>query len=221
MIHESNDTIMTQVIDMTTTTDASINVIGFDILTPLLDGLFGPAGLLMNVTGSTNSTGILGFIVGVWNVYVVLAYAVSFVFLYVYVYAATQLNKLEISQAEYFATQENMYARSYTKADPANRFSELREQSDSDNPNDWKLSIIEADIMMDEELKRLGYAGSSIGERLRSISPTTMRTLDDAWEAHKIRNQIAHAGPDFVLTKRLAHDTLLRYGRVFAELGID
>jgi len=69
-------------------------------------------------------------------------------------------------------------------------------------------------------LKQRGYAGNSLGERLRSISPSQLSTLDDAWEAHKVRNQIAHGGADFVLTKRLAEETINRYRRVFGEFGI-
>lgn len=210
---------MSQANTATTATEA-IQVGGYDILTPIVQGLFGADGLLTSLFGSTNTSGIWGLLVSLWNVYVVLAYAVSFLLLYLYVYASTKLNALEEVQTQWIADQEALYARKHARLTPHNRFAELRAHGDSDNPNDWKLAIIEADIIMDEEFKRLGYAGTSIGERLRSISPSAMRTLDDAWEAHKIRNQIAHAGPDFVLTQRLARDTLLRYERVFDELGI-
>jgi len=90
----------------------------------------------------------------------------------------------------------------------------------SDNPNDWKLAIIEADIILDEALKKAGFGGGSLGERLRSISPAQLPSLDDAWQAHKVRNQIAHGGADFILTKRLAEDTIKQYRRVFTDLGI-
>ena len=94
------------------------------------------------------------------------------------------------------------------------------EHSTSDNPTDWKLAIIEADIILDEILKEAGYGGASLGERLRSISPTQLESLDDAWQAHKVRNQIAHGGADFILTQRLAQDTIKQYRRVFYELGL-
>ena len=90
----------------------------------------------------------------------------------------------------------------------------------SDSPNDWKLAIIEADIILDDVLKQQGYAGNSLGERLKSISPSQLESLQDAWEAHKVRNKIAHEGADFVLTKRLAQETITKYQRVFTEFGI-
>lgn len=207
---------MAQTLEVATTSTNQIPVGGFDILTPLLNAVFGSGGAVSGV----GLAGVWGFVVGVWNVYVVLAYAASFIFLYLYVYASTQWNKLEEAQAEKIATEEKAYARKHERLTPVNRFSELQAHGESDNPNDWKLAIIEADIIMDEEFKRLGYAGTSIGERLRSISPSAMQTLDDAWEAHKVRNQVAHAGADFVLTQKLARETLMRYERVFNELGI-
>jgi hypothetical protein len=92
--------------------------------------------------------------------------------------------------------------------------------STSSQPNDWKLAIIEADIILDDILKQKGYAGNSLGERLKSISPNQLESLQDAWEAHKVRNRIAHEGSDFILTQRMAQETVTRYQRVFNEFGV-
>ena len=72
---------------------------------------------------------------------------------------------------------------------------------------------------MDDTLKQKGYPGATLGERLKSAA-SNMNTLQDAWEAHKIRNRIAHDGADFVLTKKIAQETIGRYQRVFNELGV-
>ncbi len=81
------------------------------------------------------------------------------------------------------------------------------------------MAIIESDILLGRILKEKGYGGSSIGEQLKSISPQSLSTLNDAWEAHKVRNQIAHDGADFVLTKKKAQETITMYKRVFSEFG--
>jgi hypothetical protein len=91
----------------------------------------------------------------------------------------------------------------------------------SDNPNDWKLAIIEADIILDQTLKGRGYAGTSLGERLRSITPSQLSSIDDAWDAHRVRNKIAHEGSDFVITRRIVDETIARYMRVFREFGVE
>jgi hypothetical protein len=88
------------------------------------------------------------------------------------------------------------------------------------NPESWRIAIIEADIMLDETLINAGYVGQSLGEKLRSANTTSFTTLQDAWEAHKVRNEIAHVGSDFVLTQRTAQETLVRFERVFREFGV-
>ncbi|MEZ4200307.1 MAG: hypothetical protein R3B69_01740 [Candidatus Paceibacterota bacterium] len=48
----------------------------------------------------------------------------------------------------------------------------------------------------------------------------TFQTLDQAWAAHLVRNKVAHAGSDFILTKKLAQETVTQYKMVFEELGV-
>ncbi len=87
----------------------------------------------------------------------------------------------------------------------------------SGNPSDWRLAIIEADIMLDELVSRIGYIGPSLGEKLKQVSRGDFETIDAAWEAHKIRNRIAHAGSDFILTQREARRVIELYASVFNE----
>ncbi len=87
----------------------------------------------------------------------------------------------------------------------------------SENPSDWKLAILEADIILDEILDVNGYRGETIGEKLKKVEQGDMDTLNDAWEAHKIRNAIAHEGENFVLTPREARRVIGLYENVFKE----
>lgn len=90
----------------------------------------------------------------------------------------------------------------------------------SANASDWRLAIIEADIMLDELLRAQGYHGDSTGEMLKGIEKSDMLTLDVAWEAHKVRNQIAHAGSDYYLTEREAKRVMSLFEQVFREFKI-
>ena len=87
----------------------------------------------------------------------------------------------------------------------------------SENPSDWKLAILEADIMLEEMLDRMGYPGQTIGEKLKMVERSDFDTLDMAWEAHKIRNSIAHEGSDFVISKDEAERVITMFERVFRE----
>ena len=83
--------------------------------------------------------------------------------------------------------------------------------------SDWHRAVIEADIMLGNLLKQQGYRGQSIGDMLKDANPLQFTTLDMAWTAHKIRNQVAHGGEGFVLTDREARGTIDLYRRVFDE----
>ena len=199
-----------------TATSTSVKVIGFDLLTPLLHFVFGADGLI----GSVSLVGLLGILNILWGIFVTLSYCAALALLFLYVYASMQREKLDELEKELYEAGEHAFAMQQGGATKSDRFAELQSHIESNNPNDWKLAIIEADIILDDLLKRKGYAGVSLGDRLKSISPSSLASLDDAWQAHKIRNQIAHAGADFVLTQKIARETIVQYERVFREMGM-
>ncbi len=90
----------------------------------------------------------------------------------------------------------------------------------SDKQNDWKIAILEADIMLGDMLEHMGYRGEGIGDMLKAIEKSDFTTLDNAWEAHKIRNMIAHEGQDFILTEREARRVVELYKTVFTEFKL-
>jgi len=89
---------------------------------------------------------------------------------------------------------------------------------DSDNPAEWKLAIIEADSILDDIMKDLGYDGDNLGERLKSVNKGEHVSIEYAWEAHKVRNAIAHEGT-FSLNRREARRIVGLYEKSFKGLG--
>jgi len=87
---------------------------------------------------------------------------------------------------------------------------------DSDNDSDWRLAVIEADKMLDELLVVLGYQGESLGDRLLLVEKGDMLSLDEAWEAHKYRNKIAHENA-FQVSEYEAKRVVGMYKKVFQE----
>ncbi len=89
---------------------------------------------------------------------------------------------------------------------------------DSYNESEWRLAVIEADIMLAELLDTMNLQGDSIGEKLKGVEKSDFNTLDLAWEAHKVRNQIAH-DPSFLLTQREAKRVIGLFEEVFREFS--
>ncbi len=89
----------------------------------------------------------------------------------------------------------------------------------SSQASDWRQAILESDIMLAELLNELGVPGTTIGDQLKAIDRRSFNTLDLAWEAHLVRNNIAHEGSGFDLSEREAHRTIDMYRRVFDEFA--
>lgn len=89
----------------------------------------------------------------------------------------------------------------------------------SESPAEWKLAILEADNILDEILDAEGYEGETIGEKLKAMDPGVIHSYNDLWEAHKMRNQIAHETTTVELSKKSARDTINKFEVAFKELG--
>tara|TARA_B100000508_G_scaffold128485_1_gene114301 strand:- start:3130 stop:3768 length:639 start_codon:yes stop_codon:yes gene_type:complete len=195
-------------------TSSGVPTVGFDVISPIVSALSG------SDIGFFTLGGLLGVLNSIWSVFAIFAYIVATVLIGLYVYASVHKKLYEDLQEQGLRDAEQLFDEQFRGVAKNSRLTDVFTHADSDNPNDWKLAIIEADIILDDILKQRGYAGNSLGERLKSISPQQLSTLNDAWEAHKVRNRIAHDGADFVLTHRMAHETIARYQRVFAEFGV-
>lgn len=100
------------------------------------------------------------------------------------------------------------------------RWKRVVELASSGNPGDWRRAILEADIMLAAVLAEAGYEAASVGEQLKMANPFQMTTLDLAWKAHKVRNQVAHGGESYALTERDTRAAIDQYRRVFEEFGV-
>lgn len=185
-----------------------------DILTPMIDYF-----KTTQISSGFGDTAMM-FLSQAWFYYTLLAYLMAFIFLYIFLYASIRVGKIEEAKEAMLAAQRKSYEIMYGQPTQLRRWNEVETYLNSENPNDWKLGVIEADIILDDFLKRNGYSGDSLGERLKSIPSGSLQSLDDAWEAHKLRNQIAHGGADFALTKKMTEDAIIRYKKVFTEFGI-
>ncbi|MDO8619981.1 MAG: hypothetical protein Q7R64_01370 [bacterium] len=97
------------------------------------------------------------------------------------------------------------------------RWDRVQTHLHSENESDWRLAVLEADVLLDEMVTHMGYHGDSLGEKLKGIEKSDFLTLDGAWEAHAVRNKIAHEGATFALTEREAKRVIKLYEEVFKE----
>lgn len=168
------------------------------------------------------SDGLDGFwmtLLGWWQAFAFASLMFSGILLYGIIYSKIRYSQIMGDVMARLKADEEAWQRAKRELPEHARWRQVLAHAQSDNPNDWRLAIIEADIMLEEVLDAAGFPGRTIGDKLKTANRGTFRSLDDAWQAHKTRNDIAHQGGEFILTKRLANEAIARYERVFQEFG--
>ncbi|MDO9231350.1 MAG: hypothetical protein Q7U36_02595 [bacterium] len=87
------------------------------------------------------------------------------------------------------------------------KWNKIREGIKSPEEDNWKIAIISADEIIDDLIRRMGYAGENMGERLAEITPGQIENIEELKKAHEIRNQIIH-DEAFALSKEQAEETI-------------
>ncbi len=80
------------------------------------------------------------------------------------------------------------------------------------------MAVIEADILTEEIMGRMGFIGKNLAERLRSLAPGELESANDLWSAHKLRNKIAHE-QEFQPSKEETVEALAAYKKALQDLG--
>lgn len=122
----------------------------------------------------------------------------------------------EINTAEYYK-----YASNETKQEEIHEhhagWQVVMNLLESESSNDWRIAIMEADGMLEDATRRVKGRGETLGERLKSLNPNNFKTLQSAWDAHKVRNMIAHGGMEYNLSQREARRVIGLYQKVLEE----
>jgi hypothetical protein len=163
--------------------------------------------------------GLINTLKSLFGILVGISFPLALFFLIGIIYCVEKLKKIRLREEEiYDAKVEEGFETAETgDTAMAHRWQSATNHIASDNPNDWKQAIIEADIILEDLLTKMGYRGDSIGEKLKRVAKGDMKSLNEAWEAHKVRNQIAHEGSSFTLNHHEAKNVIGMYRKVFEE----
>jgi len=188
----------------------------FTFLNFLFERLFG-GGSSAGVTSSWSPADLVNIVANTWSVIVILSWLLSALFLFGLIYAHIRGEQVGEVIAAILRKQEETYDELYRQGVKNERWHDVLSHIDSDRMNDWKLAIIEADILLEELLDKIGLPGATVGDKLKNASPTSFRTVNQAWRAHNVRNRIAHEGTEFELSQIEAQETIAQYKMVFDE----
>lgn len=95
----------------------------------------------------------------------------------------------------------------------------LKKYAEAPTPDSMRLAVIEADAMVDDVLKDLNFPGDHLADRLSYLDAKEIKTLNNLWDAHRLRNDIVHS-PSRRLTVREGMSAIEKYKAFFNELKI-
>lgn len=169
-----------------------------------------------NVSGDSAMAAVAALVHIVWISGLVLA----FIILILLVYVRIRLEQVEHAGFHHLEEEERRRQAQAERTGTNDRWDVVVALASSSSESDWRRAIVEADIILASVLAERGYTGESVGDQLKLANPLQFTTIDLAWEAHKMRNALAHLGEAFPLTERDARATIDLYRRVFEEFGV-
>ncbi len=195
---------------MGTTSAPSVNFLNVEYFFRLLYEF------VTNPGGVSLQTDFLQLASQLWLLVTGLSVIITLCLLALFIHSTIRFHQTRRDEEAIYATEHPAHAE--VERDHS-RWEHVRELVERPHESDWRQAIIEADIMLDDLLSQLGYPGSSVGEKLKAVNPERFRSLQHAWDAHKVRNEIAHSGSAFQLTEHMAHRTIAMYEVVMREHG--
>ncbi len=188
------------------------NGFGYASVTPSgMGGIFG--------SGKNFFHWMSDFAGNIFSFIVIIAIIALILFVVFVVYTKIRIKELESETG-------TKYKEHFVKSEPKStakknlRWEKIMQLFNSHNQNDWRVAIIDADTMLDELLISYNFPGENLGERLKNANQRLMPTTQNAWEAHKIRNRIAHEGINYILSEHDAQLARRNFEIVFRDAGI-
>jgi len=98
------------------------------------------------------------------------------------------------------------------------RWQEIERLSSDNGEMSLKMSVLEADKLLDHALKAMAMPGNTLGERLK-FAAYKYPKIRNVWWAHKLRNQLAHES-SFYLEPRMARRAIKEFKKALQMLNL-
>ncbi len=153
-----------------------------------------------------------------WGTIVILSVLLSLFLTAGVIYSIVRILQIRKYEEErYAAAAHPVTARDISKAQL--RWNRIKEEVSTESEQSWRLAILEADIMLNDLLDLQAYKGETMADKMKQVERGDWKTIDMAWEAHKVRNAIAHQGSMQHLDGREARRVISLYEQVFKEFN--
>jgi hypothetical protein len=157
-----------------------------------------------------------------WTVVGFVSASLSVIFISIIIFSLVRIGEIQIEDKEKVNHEINE-ALSSDKEKARNdnqRWNYILTLIESPNESDWRMSIIEADSLLEESLREKELTGNTVSELLESAKANGYTSIQNAWDAHLIRNKIAHEGSDYPISQIEGRRVIKMFQNFFEELKI-
>lgn len=157
-----------------------------------------------------------------WAVLGTISALISLLSIAIIIFSLVRMREIQIHEKHEIAHEihEALMSDKEKERDENPRWHYILTLVESPNESDWRVAIIEADTMLEEELRQKGLEGETVSELLEGARSSGYASTQNAWDAHLVRNQIAHQGSEFPLSQVEARRVIKMFQNVFEEFGV-
>jgi hypothetical protein len=99
------------------------------------------------------------------------------------------------------------------------RWEAIKKRLETGQEKDFKVAIIEADEMIGDLVKRMGYGGENLGEIFQSIPDNQVESITEVRKAHEIKNRIVQ-DEHFKIGEQEVRETFNSYEKFLDEFEV-
>lgn len=157
-----------------------------------------------------------------WNTIGIISASISIFALCLIIFSLVRMYEIQVFDADEIEHEiKHALAKQKERDRDLNpRWKYILTLNDSPNESDWRIAIIEADTLLEEALREKGLEGGTLSELLEEAKTSGYGNIQSAWDAHLIRNKIAHEGQNFPITQIECRRVIKLYQNVFEDLKV-
>jgi len=95
----------------------------------------------------------------------------------------------------------------------------ITKKLESGDEAEYKLAVIEADKMLDDILKQVGYSGETLEDKIQKLSQFLISNKEEVLEVHRYINDLLY-NPNYRLDLDKTKEFLEVYKKALVELGV-
>jgi len=115
--------------------------------------------------------------------------------------------------------QDFLSFRSLRASKVVKKWQKIKKRLEGGIESEAKLAVIEADKILDETLKKMGFSEETLGKKLDKLTAASLPNIEEVKQIHKIRNNIIY-DPTYRLDFEEAKKALLIYEKALTDLQV-